>query len=173
MNILLIGFMGSGKSTLGQRLAKRMSYSFLDLDAEIEKSKQKSVGQIFSDDGEAYFRLLEKDWLMKFDQDNCVISLGGGTPCQEGNLELIQKIGKSVYLHLPVEMLAHRIQNAKTIRPLIEPFRDDPEGLTSFIAELLEKRQPFYEQATLTIDAKDMNPEKIDELISALSAADQ
>jgi shikimate kinase len=101
MLIFLIGFMGSGKTSIGKKLAKKMKYAFLDLDQEIEKQENLSISEIFEIHGEDYFRVLEKKVLVDLTQlSNTVVSCGGGTPCHYNNIELINNAGISIYLQL-------------------------------------------------------------------------
>ena len=122
MIITLMGYMGSGKTTFGKQLARKLSYHFFDLDAEIEKNEGLSISEIFSEKGEAYFRETESKILTNLlrNKNDVVLSLGGGTPCFFNNLDLIKKQSLSVYIKLPVKTLAQRLQQSnKNKRPLI------------------------------------------------------
>jgi shikimate kinase len=163
-NIFLIGFMGAGKSSLGKKLAKKMNFHFLDLDRQLEKENGESIPQIFENFGETYFRELEKKWLERFNEQGFVIALGGGTPCFYNNMELIHQKGISLYLSCPVPVLASRLQNAKTVRPLIESIKDDEILLNSFITKNLAERECYYNQADLIIEGANLNAKKIEEL---------
>lgn len=167
MVIFFLGYMGSGKSTLGKKMAKRMNFDFIDADDFIEKKQGKSIAEIFEEEGEEYFRQLEQEFL-GLSWENTIVSLGGGTPCFEDNLSKIKEKGVSVYLKLPVKALAHRLHTAKNNRPLIAPFKDDLEKLTAFIDENLSQREVYYDQADLIIDSMDMSAEKIDELATRI-----
>jgi len=152
MTICLLGFMGSGKSTVGKRLAKRLNFSFYDLDAEIEKAEKQTIVEIFAQKGENYFRKIERKLLLKFlDKPDIVLSLGGGTPCFFDNMLKIREKAYSIYLNLPVETLAQRLENAKQTRPLAAG--KTPENLRFFIADLLHRREGFYLQADVKINA--------------------
>src|SRR5688500_7926474 len=101
MKVFLIGFMGSGKSTVGKKLAQKMTLDFIDLDAYIEKQRQKTISYFFENFGEEKFREIERDALAELlEKDNVVISTGGGTPCFFDNMEKIKKNGISVYIEM-------------------------------------------------------------------------
>lgn len=117
MNIFLIGFMGSGKSFWGEQLAQKMNFSFIDSDLEIEDAAGTSIQQIFDQKGEESFRQLEREWLMNFNSNDCVIATGGGMPIGEGNLELMKQKGVVVFLSESFEVCFSRIENSN--RPLV------------------------------------------------------
>lgn len=150
-NIILVGFMGCGKSTLGKELAIKFSMDFVDMDGLIEKQEKKSITQIFRDHGEGYFRELETKLLHSFkNQKNLVISTGGGTPCFNDNMTIINSLGQSVYIDLPPKVLRNRLQHEKSVRPLIAELSSDE--LLSFIEHKLEERLPFYQKSTVVFD---------------------
>ncbi|NVO03809.1 MAG: shikimate kinase, partial [Bacteroidetes bacterium] len=121
MRIFLIGFMGCGKSSFGKRLANKLGLSFVDLDIEIETSKGRSVSEIFALEGEKVFRCYETETLIQnTEKDNLIISTGGGTPCFNENMDLINSKGISIYLKMSSESLLHRLVNSKKERPLIK-----------------------------------------------------
>lgn len=160
MKIFLLGYMGSGKSTAGKKLASRLGMNFLDLDEYIETEYGKTIPEIFGQDGEDRFRELEHLYLQKVIMgDNLVISLGGGTPCHYNNMELINNNGVSIYFKMSADALAHRLVNAKKKRPLIDGMSE--EQLKSYIHNNLDKREIFYLQAHYKVKAKDLD---IDEL---------
>lgn len=169
MNIFLIGFMGCGKSTLGKKLAKKMAYSFIDLDKEIETSTNKSILEIFDTEGEAHFRNLETDWLKNYKGGNTIISLGGGTPCFNNNMESINSIGTSIYLNMNSGLLTNRLFNSKQKRPLIEKYKDDKIKLEEEISKLLNKRESYYNEASIIFEASDMTNSKFDLLITEIN----
>src|SRR5579871_993603 len=121
MKIFLIGFMGSGKTHWGQRLAGKLQLSFYDLDSLIVEKENKSVAEIFADKGEEYFRILEKDILEAItdQQDGFILSCGGGTPCFFNNIEFMKKNGKVIWLNTSVDVLRQRLQRERLSRPLI------------------------------------------------------
>ncbi|MBL4594834.1 MAG: shikimate kinase [Flavobacteriales bacterium] len=157
--------MGSGKTTLGKRLANKLNKTFFDLDAEIEKDEGKSIDEIFSTHGEIYFRKLESSVLNKVinGHDNFVLSLGGGTPCFNENMELINQSGASIYLKYNAGMLTSRLINAKTKRPLIKDLNE--LGLKAFVINKLMERENYYNLSKLVAEGDNL---KIDELINLI-----
>lgn len=151
MLIFLIGFMGSGKTTLGRPLALRLGYQFLDLDKVIEESEDATVGEIFATRGEEFFRTLERRYLQDIivHGGNAVVSTGGGTPCFNGNMELMNTNGITVYLKLSPGMLADRLMAAKVCRPLLEG--KSPEELLQYIVDTLAMREEHYERANVVV----------------------
>lgn len=149
--IFLIGYMGSGKTTVGKLLAARLGYSFTDMDAHIEEKLFKSVSQIFKELGEEQFRLLEQQSLHEVAQfDHAVISTGGGTPCYFDNMDYMNRQGDTVYLKLSPEELAERLESSHANkRPLLANRKGDE--LKQFIAEGLAKREAYYATAAYTV----------------------
>lgn len=153
--IFLIGYMGAGKTTVGKDLAKRMKLSFIDLDCYIEGRYHKTVGQIFAEKGEDAFRDIEKRMLREVAMfEDVLVSTGGGAPCFFDNMEFMNDKGTTVYLKVSVEELAKRLEFCKTTRPVLKG-RSGNE-LRTFIAENLEKREPFYKKAAIVFDAEVM-----------------
>lgn len=152
MIITLLGYMGSGKSTAGKKLAHKLKYDFIDLDDFIENQFDSSIADIFKNKGEHFFRLAEQAALKKcLQQNNIVLSLGGGTPCFYDNIELVNKYSTSIYLKMNSKALASRLEGEQAKRPLISGF--NKEELICFIDKNLIKREPFYSQAKHTIEA--------------------
>ena len=165
--VILVGFMGCVKSTLGKKLAKRLSIPFLDSDEEIEKGVLMSVGEIFGAHGESRFREIETEFIETlFDEGDFVLATGGGMPCFNKNMESLNKLGTSFYLERSPKELAHRLRNAKTQRPLISGLSD--EDLLSFIEEKLSEREEAYKQATFVLSREEQTPEHIESLILLL-----
>ncbi|MFZ5940105.1 MAG: shikimate kinase [Bacteroidota bacterium] len=153
--VWLIGFMGSGKSTHGARLARSLGYSFTDMDEYITRMAGMSIPEIFGSQGEAAFRDLERRAVEELSrQEAMVIATGGGAPCHDELISLMNASGLTVYLRLSPEALADRLKNSKTRRPLIEG--KSGEELLTWIRETLGKRGPFYEEACLVVDAMDL-----------------
>ncbi len=151
MRVYLTGFMGSGKSTLGQSLASALSYRFVDLDEQIVKKEGLSISEIFETKGEAYFRDVEVEVLQSITGDKLVIALGGGTFCSDDNIDFIKKSGISFYLYLTEEELLKRLGNQNDgKRPLINGL--DKAGIKSLISNKLEERKHYYLQADYTVD---------------------
>lgn len=166
MVIFLIGFMGSGKSTIGRGLAAKMDMKFIDLDTHIQEMQNQTIEQIFKSQGETFFRELECKYLREIAQnaDNIVISTGGGTPCWGDNMEVIKRAGISIYLKCSPEMLSDRLLNSKHKRPLIEG-KNETE-LKDYIKTTLHQRELFYNQASIII----ANPSRdVTQIIEVLS----
>ena len=142
-NIVLCGFMGSGKSTIGNLLSKKMGMAFIDLDAYIEKKENKSVSQIFEESGEEYFRQLERDAVKELAyKKSIILATGGGTLTFQQNVDILKNAdNKIILLDLPVEVVAKRLKG-DTKRPLLN--RPDKEKV---MRELYEKRLPLYRSA--------------------------
>lgn len=159
--IFLLGFMGSGKSTLGKKLAKQLELSFFDLDDEIEKQEGKSVAEIFEEVGEGGFRKIEAKLLKKLTQKttNYVLALGGGTPCFYENMELINQSGISIYIKYNEGVLCSRLIVAKAKRPLIQG--KSKEELHCFIEETLNKREEFYKQSQFLVEGNNIKVEDL------------
>lgn len=144
--IILVGFMGCGKTTFGKKIAKQLGYQFIDADTAIEKKAGYSVQQLFTDFGEPHFRSLERAFILGLkDMENVVVATGGGMPCFSDNMELLTAVGTTFYLKRSVAELANRLINAKKIRPLI--VGKNHEELMDFITELLPQREIFYNQS--------------------------
>lgn len=163
--ITLLGYMGSGKSTYGKLLAKRLDFDFIDLDDYIISKTGMEIYEIFETKGEVWFRNFESDSLKQLiNLENVILSLGGGTPIQPGNMNLINKYSKSIYLNASVETLYFYLKNQKHKRPIIKDLSD--VDLKEFIAGHLAKRLPFYNKAKLSVvtDSKTIE-EIVEEMI--------
>ncbi|MDR1632933.1 MAG: shikimate kinase [Dysgonamonadaceae bacterium] len=148
----LIGYMGSGKTTVGKQLARELNLQFMDLDLFIENRYHKSISAIFEEKGEAAFRKIERKALMEMlDFENVVISTGGGTPCFFDNIDLMNQSGITIYLKVSVDELVERLKNAKQKRPLIK--NKDSEEIKDYITANLGKREQFYNQATFIFES--------------------
>ena len=159
--IIIIGYMGAGKTTVGKCLAKELNMDFYDLDWYIESRMRKTVKQIFDEVGEEGFRKIEHNMLHEVAEfENVIISCGGGTPCFFDNIEYMNQQGETVFLKASPEVLYGHLKMGKTVRPLL--LNKTPEEVKVFINEQLEKRNPCYTQAkyTLNVDLMD-NYEKI------------
>lgn len=158
--IFLIGFMGSGKTTLGKMLAEKLDYTFIDLDHYIEKRNVKKIAAIFAESGEDAFREIEHKMLIEVCSfENVVISTGGGTPCYFDNIEIMNNSGLCIYLKISNEVLLKRLQKAKEFRPLIKDKSDT--DLACFIYETLSKREKYYTQASIITPNDEENPDEI------------
>jgi shikimate kinase len=149
--IFLIGYMGSGKTTLGKLLAESLGWGFIDMDSHIEAKEFKSVSLIFDEKGEQEFRLLEQKCLHEVaDFENVVISTGGGVPCFFNNMDYMNAHGTTVYLEFSACELAERLEISPiNKRPLLAELKG--EELRLFVADSLAKREPFYRQATFSV----------------------
>ncbi len=164
-NVILIGFMGSGKSSVGKVLADKLQRKFIDMDDEIELGENKTINDIFAEYGEEHFRELETSYLQKlFTKKNKVISTGGGVVLKEENIDILKKIGTVIYLHTPYEVLLKNL-SGDTQRPLLQ--RDDAEEV---IKNLLDKREPIYfNAASMIIQTKGKSVNDIaDEIMKLL-----
>lgn len=161
MNIILIGFMGTGKTEVGKRLAERLSNDFLDTDELIEKSEGKKISDIFKDNGEEYFRNLETEVIETLqDYENYVLSTGGGIVLRDENVRLLKEIGPIVLLTARDDVILSRVSD-KDDRPLLEQ-GDKAEK----IKELLAKRALIYKAAAdYTVDTSDKSVDNIVEEI--------
>ena len=149
--IILIGYMGAGKTTIGKALSKELGITFYDLDWYIESRMRKTVSQIFAERGEEGFRKIEHNMLHEVAEfEDVIISCGGGTPCFFDNMDYLNQQGQVVYLKADPEVLYKHLMMAKTERPLIKGKSHDE--LLAFIREQLEKREPFYTKARYTLD---------------------
>jgi shikimate kinase len=167
MRIYVVGYMGSGKSTLGRRLARYAGIPFIDLDKYIEERNCCSVPQIFAREGEEGFRKLERKALEEVSEfSDAVVATGGGAPCFFDNMELMNRTGITLFLDIRPEILARRLSKSKIERPLIKG--KSPAELEKFIADNLQKRKPFYEQSRFRIDGSDMEPEEIMKIIEGI-----
>ena len=158
--IFLIGFMGSGKSTLGSKLARNIGYDFIDMDRLIEETAELSIPAIFSEHGEEVFRKWESDILHELcHHEKVVIATGGGAPCHSRLMDLMNDHGTTVYIHLSPEELKSRLIRSRTERPLIRGKSE--EELIVYIKKLLEQREKYYYKAALVVDGINLQPEEL------------
>jgi len=150
--IYLVGYMGSGKTTVGRSLAQKLGFQFIDIDLFIENRYRKTISDIFFEKGEETFRIMEHKALEELSLfENVVISTGGGAPCFHNNMDLMNKTGFTVYLKVKPEELVKRLKNGQNKRPLLKDKTADE--MLFFIAENLNKRNPYYSQAEYILDA--------------------
>lgn len=151
MNIYLIGFMGCGKTSVGEILAKKLGYTFIDTDQHIENKYNETVSSIFSREGESKFREYEKEALIDLKKiDNSIIATGGGMPCSDANIKTIKESGISIYLKLDSKSLVNRVSNSSQPRPLT--IGKSKEQLLDLFIELLAVREPYYNQADIIVN---------------------
>ena len=151
--IFLIGFMGSGKSSVGKELAKILKYKFIDLDELIEKEEKKSISTIFSEFGEQHFRRLEQTALITLTHsDKIVVATGGGCASYGNNMQSMNDSGTTVFLNAHPGTIFHRLAPEKSNRPLIAAKGDI--DLMEYIMDKLAERISYYNQAHLKIEAE-------------------
>lgn len=162
-NVILIGFMGCGKTTVGLKLSYRLRRTVIDTDKEIEREEKRSISDIFASDGEGYFRDRETACLKKLmeNSDNQIISVGGGLPMREENRRLLHELGQVFYLRASAETIYDRVKH-DTTRPLLQG--DDPKNK---IRALLDERDTYYrEAADIIVDVDNKEFEQIlDEIV--------
>ena len=156
--IILIGYMGAGKTTIGKILAKDLGVPFYDLDWYIETRMRKKVKQIFDERGEEGFRIIEKNMLHEVAEfEDVVVACGGGTPCFFDNMEYMVGQGDVVYLRGTPDVLFRHLKMGKGVRPLLLGKSD--EELLEYIKENVEKREEFYMKANHIVDIPCMEDE--------------
>ncbi|MFI3305227.1 MAG: shikimate kinase [Rikenellaceae bacterium] len=168
MLIFLIGYMGCGKSTIGRKLSKRLRWSLVDTDAQIESREGMSVGEIFDTQGEPRFRELERECVEELVASgrNLIVSTGGGLPIWGDNMELLNSVGETIYIARTAENIASRLSAAgRYKRPKLRGLSD--EELVSFMAKNISERAPKYSMAKLVIEAVSMSDNEILDTIEA------
>ena len=167
-NIYLVGFMGTGKTVVGKELAKRLNRTFFDLDELIESREGRRISEIFSKKGEAYFRQVEKTIVKEVAGKNgCVVACGGGVVLDAENMRALSGSGMVICLTASAQAIFERTQHTAD-RPLLNVIDQKKQ-----IAELLEKRAPFYAQAQYTIDTTTLNAGEVAEAIIRIVKADE
>jgi len=154
--VYIIGFMGSGKSTAGRKLAAILGWDFVDLDRKIEERAGKTIPQIFSEEGEDNFRIIEAEVLKNMKPlKETVISTGGGTPCHGDNMDFMLANGLTIYLKMTPEQLKKRLLESSGERPLIKNVPDNE--LQSFIEKKLSSRENWYSKARIIIEGTNLD----------------
>jgi shikimate kinase len=169
MKIVLLGYMASGKSSIGKRLSKKLSLRFLDLDDYIIEKEKMSISKIFEMKGEVYFRLIEHKYLKEIlaNDEKFVLALGGGTPCYAQNMDEINKGDTlSIYLQGNTSTMIERLIRKKSKRPLIASLGDDK--IPEFVAKHLFERRPFYERAKTTVKKDNKTKKEVAKELAAL-----
>ena len=162
MEIVLLGYMGSGKSTIGKYISEKMNLTCLDLDTYIEEREGVSISQLFETKGEIYFRKQEAVCLKEIldSKSNYILALGGGTPCYGSNMQLIIDSNViSFYLKASIPFLANRLEFSKKNRPLIANLSN--EQLLEYIGKHLFERAHFYEQSDYKVPIDNKSIEEI------------
>jgi shikimate kinase len=161
IKIFLTGFMGSGKTAYGKPLAELLNVAFFDLDEYIEKKYNRSITEIFAEEGEKKFREYEQNAIYEITANNSsfVLATGGGTPCYSNNIEFMNAHGTSIYLKCTVDELYENILLSNPERPLLQGKRGDE--LYQHIKQLLAIREPIYEQSKIILTGENHIPEKM------------
>jgi shikimate kinase len=158
--IFLIGFMGSGKSTHGKILARKIAYNYTDMDQLIEETAEMTIPDIFRVHGEEVFRKWEHDILLELcKRDHLVVSTGGGAPCHGEMMQMMNEHGCTIYLQLPPEALRDRLLRSQNERPLIKG-KSETE-LLEYISKLLAERDHYYKQAKHVISGLNLQVENL------------
>jgi shikimate kinase len=175
-HIVLLGYMGCGKSLIGKSIANVLAIPFTDLDEYIEEKEQQTIAQIFESKGEIYFRKREKHYLKELlsDSNPRVISLGGGTPCYFDNMkEILAATQQVIYLKTSVSTLAERLISETAKRPILQ-YHQTKTDLETFIAKHLFERQSFYFEAPILVTTDGKTPEKVvQEILESLKNQDR
>ena len=152
MRIFLIGFMGSGKTHWGKHLANQLHLPFFDLDTVVMDKEKRTIHEIFTESGEEYFRVKEKEVLEDLVNKHVslVLSCGGGTPCYFNNIDFLTKYGTVIWLNTHVDVLLQRLLKEKKERPLLRNI--DDADLKNYIVRKLNERRMYYEQADIIVD---------------------
>jgi len=155
--IAIIGLMGVGKTTIGSKLASKLGYYFIDLDQEIEDRQKKTISEIFRQDGEKFFRLIEKNLIEEIllRDENMVLSLGGGAFINDEARELLQEKATIIWLDAAIDEILYRV-GSKTSRPLL-----NNGDKRKTLEELARKRYPIYSKADFKFDTTCENHESL------------
>lgn len=165
MKIFLIGFMGSGKTHWGRLLSRKLGLPFFDMDEQVATHAGKSIPEVFAEEGEEHFRMLEKEvlYMITESHDSFVMACGGGSPCFFNNIEYMNNAGVTVWINTPLDVLFDRLVKEKEKRPLIRELSDDQ--LRSFITRKFADRRIYYEQAAIKMDEE---PLRLDDLVEKI-----
>lgn len=164
MKYFIVGFMGCGKTTWSRKLAAKWGCEFIDLDHVLEAKAGMSIAEYFSSFGEDAFRKLESQVLKETEyHENTVVSTGGGLPCFFDHMDWMNANGKTLYIKLSPKTLADRLENSKTVRPVLQGKKG--EELVEFITGKLAEREGFYLQASNIVEGIDMSVEKLEEAL--------
>ena len=165
MKVYLIGFMASGKTTIGRELAKTLNFEFIDLDTYIEQKNDNTIKQIFEQKGEEHFRIIENEALREVAsiEGNMIVAAGGGTSCFYNSIDFMNKTGLTIYLKTEVAELVARLIKSKTDRPLL--WGKTPQELNDYILRVLNERNKYYEKAKIMIDSSSVNVSQLAQTI--------
>jgi shikimate kinase len=169
MRIYLIGFMGSGKTTVGRNLAKRSGFEFIDLDDMIETKCKATIPVLFQKYDEHAFRIIERESLAETaGMREVVIATGGGTPCFFENMKWMNDHGVTIYLKLDPVSLIHRLQASRKVRPLLKG-KSETE-ITDYVIAKLTEREPFYNKADIIVKGESL---KMKNLLSEIESSNK
>jgi shikimate kinase len=164
MRLFIIGYKSSGKTTIGKKLAHRLNMKFIDLDHAIEAREKKTVPDIYTEIGDTEFRKLEWEVLNDIvKKDNIVVSTGGGAPCHCNNMNLMEKYGDVLYIHLDNDTLVSRLKGATKNRPIV--LNKSDEELREYVADMRNRCEHHYTRARYIVEGKDLTVDKIVEII--------
>ncbi len=164
MKIFITGYICSGKTSIGKKLAEKLELHYIDMDKCFENKYITSISEFFNTYGEKRFRELEKKILIGLiKKEDTVISTGGGTPCYLNNMEIIKQSGISIYLKMSVDSLMKRILNSKTNRPLLNDVKE--EKLENHISNQLSEREKYYKQSDIIVNNENTSINEIVALI--------
>jgi len=165
MKIFFIGFMGSGKTHWARQVSDKLRIPFFDLDEQIISHEEKSITEIFAENGEEYFRLLEKDILhiITESHENFAMACGGGTPCYYNNIDYMNQSGTTIWINTAIDVLYQRLIKEKETRPLIKDFSN--EQLKGFVIRKFSDRKIYYQQADIIVDE---DPVRLESLIEKI-----
>lgn len=166
--IFILGFMGSGKTTIARKLARQLNYNAIDLDLQIEIHLNRKISDIFFESGESYFRQQEKVQLRTTKNlSGSIVSVGGGTPCSNGNMEWMLQNGLCIYIEMPTKALVSRLSKSKMNRPLIKGM--DDHQMEVYIQDKMDERKAFYELAHLKVSGLSLSIPKLAKTIELFS----
>jgi shikimate kinase len=158
--VILVGYMGAGKTLLGKSIAEKLGIRFINSDSDIEQQTGMSVGQLFEQFGENHFRNLEKEYLSSLDvEESFVLATGGGTPCYNNQMDVLNSLGTTIYLQCSNETLFSRLKHERDHRPLIAGLSD--EELRESIYIRMRQREAIYQLAQFTIIEEEQKTETI------------
>ncbi|RYY39899.1 MAG: shikimate kinase [Chitinophagaceae bacterium] len=156
VRLFLVGFMGCGKTYWGRKLAPALGLPFIDLDEKIEEAAGKPISQIFAEEGEEYFRKLERDTLHALAEGNesFVMATGGGTPCFYNNIDYMKQVGRTIWINCSIDCLHARLLTERDKRPLVRDLGEDQ--LRAYIFRKFGDRRIFYQQADVAVETDDL-----------------
>ena len=164
-NIILLGYMGAGKTSVGKAMARKLGLSFYDLDYFIEERFRRKVADIFAEHGEEGFRKIEYNMLHEVAEfEDIVLSLGGGTPCFFDNIDYINQKGITVFMNASPEIIVKHLKISHNVRPLLQ--QKQGQELLDHIARHMEERMPYYRKAQYEVNVDTLDSfQKIDQLV--------